>query len=171
MTPSKQVDFLASEDALALRIAYEREERAWGHGGLADLMTKAGCQMNQSAIWRIEKGEPRRRITVAELLGFARVFNMPVEDLLVAPELIPHRRAQQLCGRWIYEFNQFWNALSKCEQARERLAGHLDTHPDAAEALRAQVGEYFKGGVAEADELVELVTAQADLIADLLEED
>jgi hypothetical protein len=168
-TQNKQVDLLASEDALARRIAFEREERAWSPGGLADLMTKAGCPMNQSAVWKIENGEPRRKITVDELLGFAKVFDVAAEELLVAPELIPHRQAQRLCSRWIYEFNQFENALWKCEQRRERLAGHLDTHPVAAEALRAQVGDYFKGGVAEADELVERVTAQAELVAELLE--
>jgi hypothetical protein len=170
-TQSKRVDLLASEDALARRIAFEREERAWSTGGLADQMTKAGCPMNQSAVWKIENGEPRRKITVDELLGFAKVFDLPVEELLVAPELIPHRQAQRLCSRWIYEFNQFENALSRCERARERLAGHLDTHPDAADALGTQVGDYFKGGVADADELVERVTVQAGLVAELLEGD
>jgi hypothetical protein len=40
-----------------------------------------------------------------------------------------------------------------------------------AEALRAEVGGYFKGGVDEADEIVEQVTAQAELVAELLEGD
>jgi hypothetical protein len=39
----------------------------------------------------------------------------------------------------------------------------------AADALRAEVSGYFKGGVAEADEIVDQVTAQAELVAELLE--
>jgi transcriptional regulator with XRE-family HTH domain len=170
-TQSKRVDLLASEDALARRIAYEREERAWSPAGLADQMTKAGCGMNQSAIWKIENGEPRRKITVDELVGFAKVFDTPVEELLVAPEHIPHRRARQLCHRWLEDFREFENALTTCERTRKRLAGYLAAHPAAAEALGAQVGDYFKGGVAEADEIVEQVTAQAELVAELLEGD
>jgi transcriptional regulator with XRE-family HTH domain len=169
--PKQGVDLLASEDALARRITYEREERGWSPGGLADLMTKAGVPMNQSAIWKIEKGEPRRKITVTELLGFTKVFELSVGDLLTAPELIPHQRAQKLCAQWIWRFNQFENALVSCDRARTKLAAHLADHPDATEALGAQVADYFKGGVAEADEIVDQVTAQAELIAELLEED
>ena len=170
-TQSKQVDLLANEDALARRIAYERKERAWSPGGLADLMTKAGCAMKQSAVWKIENGEPRRKITVDELLGFGRVFDLSVEELLTAPELIPHRPAQRLCSRWVYEFNQFETALTTCDRTRKRLAAHLDAHPGAAGALRAQVGDYFKGGVAEADQIVEQAAAQAELVTELLEGD
>lgn len=166
----KRPDLRASEDALARRITYEREQRSWSPGGLADQMTKAGCPMNQSAIWKIENGNPRRKITVDELLAFARVFETTVEDLLVAPELIPHRQAVTLCDRWLWEFNQFENALTSCDRAREKLSGVLAKHPDSAEALRAPVSDYFKGGVAETDEIVGQVTAQAELVAELLEE-
>jgi transcriptional regulator with XRE-family HTH domain len=166
----EEPDLLKSEDALARRIVYEREERGWNPGRLAQKMTKAGCPMNQSAIWKIENGEPRRKITVNELLGFAKVFELSVGDLLTAPELIPHQRAQKLCAQWIWRFNEFENALVSCDRARTKLAAHLADHPDATEALGAQLGDYFKGGVAEAEEIVDQVKAQAELIAELLEE-
>ena len=69
---------LASEDELARRISYERDRRSWSPGGLASLMTKAGCPMNQSAIWKIENGEPRRKITVDEALAFAIQRELPL---------------------------------------------------------------------------------------------
>jgi hypothetical protein len=46
-------------------------------------MTHAGCPMNQSAVWKIENGKPRRRITVDEAVAFASVFKIRVEDLIV----------------------------------------------------------------------------------------
>jgi transcriptional regulator with XRE-family HTH domain len=168
---TKRVELLASEDALARRITFEREQRTWSPEGLAKKMTTAGYPMNQSSIWKIENGQPRRKITVDELVGFSKVFAMPIEDLLVAPEHVPNLQAQQLCNRWLWEFSQFENALTTCERTRKRLADYLDAHPDAADALRAGVGGYFKGGVAEADEIVDQVTAQADLVAELLEGD
>jgi transcriptional regulator with XRE-family HTH domain len=45
-------------------------------------MTKAGAPMNQSAIWKIENGKPRRRITVDEAIAFAKVFEVPLDELL-----------------------------------------------------------------------------------------
>jgi transcriptional regulator with XRE-family HTH domain len=166
----KQLNPQASEDGLARRITYEREQKGWSPGGLADLMTKAGCPMNQSAIWKIENGNPRRKITVDEALALARVFETTIDDLLVPPERIPHRQARMLCDRWLWEFNRFENALVGCDRARKKLTDYLATHRDAAEALRDQAGDYFKGGVAEANEIVDQVTAQAELIDKLLEE-
>lgn len=76
------MDPLANEDVLARRIAFERKSRNWSPGGLANLMTKAGAPMNQSAIWKIENGKPRRRITVDEAIAFAKVFDVPLDELL-----------------------------------------------------------------------------------------
>lgn len=79
---------LQSEDNLARRVAYERERRGWSYEGTAKRLTDAGCPIQSSAIFKIEKGEPRRRITVDELVGFARVFELDVEDLLIPANVI-----------------------------------------------------------------------------------
>lgn len=73
---------LASEEALARRITYERERRGWSPGGLAAQMTKAGHPLNQSSVWKIENGQPRRKITVDEMIGFSKVFELPFDELL-----------------------------------------------------------------------------------------
>ncbi len=72
---------------MARRIAFERKQRDWTTEALAKRMTDAGCPINQSAIWKIENGEPRRRISFDEAAGFAKVFEMPLEELAVAPEI------------------------------------------------------------------------------------
>ena len=66
----------SAEDSLALRIAYERMRRGWSADELAKRMTEAGVPLNQSAVWRIENGEPRRKISLDEAIGFARVFGL-----------------------------------------------------------------------------------------------
>lgn len=76
-----------SEVGLARRIAFERlgQKPPWSYEGLAKRMTDAGCAINASAIYKIEKSDPPRRITVDELVAFSAVFDVPIEDLLVPP--------------------------------------------------------------------------------------
>ena len=81
-----------AERYLAQRIARERENRGWSYEGLASRMTQAGCPLNQSAIYKIERGDPPRRITVDELVAYSRVFGIPVDQLLLDPELEAEQR-------------------------------------------------------------------------------
>ncbi len=67
----------------AIRVALERERRGWSAAELARRMTTAGCPINQSAVNKIEQGDPPRRITVDELVAFAKVYELEVEDLLL----------------------------------------------------------------------------------------
>ena len=54
------------EDLLAERISRLREERGWTYEALARRMTMAGCPIQPSAIYKTEKGSPRRRVVVEE---------------------------------------------------------------------------------------------------------
>lgn len=73
-----------AEDSLAERVRVERERRRWTPERLARALGEVGCPIQTSAIYRIEKGSPRRRITVNELVAFSRVFGIPPADLLDA---------------------------------------------------------------------------------------
>jgi transcriptional regulator with XRE-family HTH domain len=87
---------IASETNLARRIAFEREYRELSYEALANLMTDAGCSMAGSAIYRIEKGDPPRRVTVDELVAFSKVFSLSIDDLLTPIELVEQQRAKEL---------------------------------------------------------------------------
>lgn len=87
---------LQVESNLARRIAYERERRGLSYEALAEAMTKVGCAINASSIYKIEKGNPPRRISVDELAALAEVFDEPLADLLVDMAIIEQRRAQDL---------------------------------------------------------------------------
>jgi transcriptional regulator with XRE-family HTH domain len=94
--PKRTPGVLETEENVAAHVQREREARGWSTAELAKRMTRAGCPMNQSAVWRIESGEPRRRITVEELLGFARVFRLSIDDLLSPdPERAEERQLMQ----------------------------------------------------------------------------
>jgi transcriptional regulator with XRE-family HTH domain len=83
---------IGGESSLADRIAFERESRKMSYDGLASRMEKAGCPINASAIYKIEKANPPRRITVDELVGFSRVFELPIEDLLLPAHVVKQSR-------------------------------------------------------------------------------
>ena len=87
---------IGGEDNLARRIERERTKRGWSYEALAKRMTDAGCSIQASAIYKIERSDPPRRITVDELIALARVFRMSIEDLLRPIGVVDKERAHKL---------------------------------------------------------------------------
>lgn len=87
---------IGEETNLAARVQHEREARGWSYEALSNAMTAAGCRINASAIYKIEKGEPRRKITVDELVAFSRVFDVAIDDLLTPMEFFRKERAKEI---------------------------------------------------------------------------
>lgn len=87
---------IREESNLAERVQYEREQRGWTYEAMAKALTDAGCRINASAIFKIEKGDPPRRITVDELVAFSRAFSTSVEDLLTPMEVLRQDHAKLL---------------------------------------------------------------------------
>ncbi len=116
---------LVNEGNLARRIGYERERTGQSYAGLAKRMEEAGYPVQATALFKIEKGEPPRRITVDELVGFSRVFEIPIEDLLLPPEVVADRATSAALqalseARAVYE-----HARVALEQTEERVAREL----------------------------------------------
>jgi transcriptional regulator with XRE-family HTH domain len=123
MPPRGEPKKIGAEGFLARRVQYERERRGWTHTGLAKRMSEAGCPMNQSAIWKIENGEPRRRITVDEAVAFATVFEINVSDLLADVD--------EVITRKVHDYYQ----------AMTRVAGELASMDSRATELVASLDE------------------------------
>lgn len=70
------------EDELARKIEALRVGKGWSYGRLSEAMEAEQCQIERSSLQKIEKGTPRRRITVTELVAFAKVFDVSITDLL-----------------------------------------------------------------------------------------
>lgn len=87
---------LTRERSVATRVAYERDRREWSLETMARRLTEAGCPIPASAIYKIEKGEPPRSITVIEFLTFAEVFGLSPEELLEPVEVAQSRVLQRL---------------------------------------------------------------------------
>jgi len=90
---------MEGESNLARRIAHERARTGLSYEGLAKRMTDVGCSIQGSAIYRIEKGDPPRRVNVDELLALAEVFETSAADLLTPMELIDQQHAARLLER------------------------------------------------------------------------
>ena len=93
LTWRKGNELLASrgnERWLAERVLSERKHRGWSQAQLSKELAKVGSPLQQSAISKIEsppKGE-RRSISIGEAIGFARVFGIPLGELLLPPDAI-----------------------------------------------------------------------------------
>lgn len=119
---------IGSERSLARRLQWERESRGWTYDGLAARLTAAGCPIQASAIYKIEKGDPPRRITVDELVALAQVFEADVQELLVPVEAILHRDIARVAE----DEDRAYQAVSAAiEQALEARVAHLTMYKRA----------------------------------------
>lgn len=126
---------IASEQALSRRIAYEREARGMSYEGLASRMTKAGCAIQASAIYKIEKTDPPRRITVDELVAFSQVFAVPVEQLLLPPELAAADELADLVVTWNNAQDKAISAKQEEDEAWGRVREWVEQHPEYADKV------------------------------------
>lgn len=134
MPPRNPGRALAGEQHVAERVAVERERRGWSYEQLARAMTNAGCPMNQSAMYKIEKGEPRRRITIDELMAFAQVFGTNVSDLLLDRSIGADAHAAKLFVAWD-------EAQRKADAAREAYEKHVGVNPDVVQRIMQAASE------------------------------
>jgi transcriptional regulator with XRE-family HTH domain len=124
---------IASEQSLARRIAFERERRIppMTYEGLASRMTNAGCAIQPSGIYKIEKAG--RRITVDELVAFAQVFGVPVEHLLLPPELVAADEVAEIVTAWSRAQEAAISAQQEEEEAWGRVRAWFEQHPEFAD--------------------------------------
>ncbi|MFJ4410731.1 helix-turn-helix transcriptional regulator [Streptomyces sp. NPDC088910] len=129
---------LYSEGNAAARIALERETRGWSTTELAARMTKAGVPMNQTAVWRMENGKPRRKITLDEALGFARVFELPLEELMSPPLDGIDLEGRRFVQEAVEAFYESRDAQDRLHRAVTTIAAYLKAHPDSSTAIHQQ---------------------------------
>lgn len=85
MAANRTGELPRTEEFLAQRIEELRTKEGWSFADLSQRMAEAGCPIERSSLQKIERGKPRRKITVNELMAFSRVFNVEVSELLVSP--------------------------------------------------------------------------------------
>ncbi|MGI5414300.1 helix-turn-helix domain-containing protein [Actinomadura luteofluorescens] len=107
-----------SEGNLARRIAWEMHHRGWSQERMAREMTDAGYPLHQSSISKIvnPKDGKRRAISVDDALGFAHVFDVTLEELLIPLEAV-----------WDSELRDGLERLQDLHQQRETIDRELVT--------------------------------------------
>jgi transcriptional regulator with XRE-family HTH domain len=155
-----------AEDIVARRVAYERERRGWSTAELARRMTEAGVPLNQSSIYKIEKGTPRRTISLDEALAFARVFGRSLDELRSMPD-----------DQAVKELAQIERAIERTlEDAQDRAENLISLDKDLLKRWRAlrragygsaQVAERV---IASMSAVVKMLTEVREAAADILAE-
>lgn len=140
MPRSNQPRTIAGEHAVSRRVAALREEHELSYRTLADDMAGVGCPIDSSALHRIEKGE--RRITVDELVAFGLVFGVPVDEMVLPPEVAASKEAIELWDEYQAKGEQFRRLRGELVASEQRLMEILDSRSSAAvqEALRSRFG-------------------------------
>lgn len=139
---------IEGESNLALRVQRERAYRGMSYEALAKAMTDAGCSIQGSAIYKIEKGDPPRRVTVDELIALATAFDVGVENLLTPVEVLRTKRGQELlkeidegdralseaAGRLINSYVEYFDLAAYEPDMREYIDGHRFSEDVAKES-------------------------------------
>ncbi|MFI9270223.1 helix-turn-helix transcriptional regulator [Kitasatospora sp. NPDC052896] len=129
-----------SEENAAERVRLERELLGWSTGELAKRMTEAGYPINQSSVWRIESGEPRRRINLDEAIGFAKVFNLPLEDFLGPPTASDEKIMQDLADHVVQGYRLAAQGAEFMTKALNTAEKYCQDFPHNRKRLRGKIG-------------------------------
>lgn len=131
-----------AEAHLAQRIAVEREARGWSYDGLAERMKGVGCNIHASALYKIEKGSPPRRVTVDELVALSQVFNLGMTELVADPRHFLSERAARLAEKTLNLMSESTRlaveadkVMGEAMEVEEELAHLLEGRPEVAAAI------------------------------------
>jgi transcriptional regulator with XRE-family HTH domain len=125
---------IGTEKTLARRIRWEREGEGMTYEGLAARMAAVGCPIQPSALYKIEKNNPPRRITVDELVALAQVFETSIQELLLPPEVVADRDLRRLLESWR-------DARLEEIAATDGMADYLTSHPDVEDVLEGMFND------------------------------
>lgn len=87
---------IGGNDDVAERVRAERERRGWSYRDLAAAMAQNGGSASKDTLQRIEYGNPRPKIGVDQLVTFAKVFDLTVEELLAPAAWVRQRRVDAM---------------------------------------------------------------------------
>jgi transcriptional regulator with XRE-family HTH domain len=118
---------------------FEREKRGWGYELLAQRLTEVGCPMSGSSLHKIEKGNPRRGISVDEAVAMRVVFDLSWERLLSPVEETVEDRADSLFEQWTTRISEASFASTNAERVEAALYKFGKDHPEARARLNRAI--------------------------------
>jgi transcriptional regulator with XRE-family HTH domain len=160
--PNRRRDVFA-EEHLASNVETLRLARGWTYEGLARRMSDIGCPIDQSAVYKIEKGRPRRRITVDELVGFSRVFERSLEQMVADPALHASEDAIAVADEWFRVAGSHTLVNQEHERERKSLEDRLLRATAGSPEAREAVIKYVGPGTGKTYALAELLSKQLEV--------
>ncbi|WP_158862009.1 helix-turn-helix domain-containing protein [Leifsonia sp. AG29] len=134
MPRAKRQPTIYAEQTAVRRLAEEREAQGISVRRLAELLSEEGCPMHASAVSDTLNGS--RRLSVDELVAFARVLQVPLAQL-VEPKAYAQEEIARLQNRAEYataawEFAQEFSAKADADYRRAVLAldSYWRQHPE-----------------------------------------
>ncbi|KQT89327.1 hypothetical protein ASG49_16230 [Marmoricola sp. Leaf446] len=115
------------------------------YDGLASRMTEAGCPINASALYKIEKVDPPRRITVDELVALSRVFGIKLQALIQPPEEALNRELLKLMEQMAAAIDQTLMANTAFKQSLRNVTEFVITHPETVKQIDQLGGTSVSG--------------------------
>lgn len=108
-----------AEEHVARNLHLLRTGKGWSYVALSRRLAQVGCPMNHTAIFKIEKGSPRRRISVDELAAFSIVFDRSLDDLVADPVLRSNTELVAKINEWRTLVAAQRDVMEDLEQKRE----------------------------------------------------
>lgn len=134
---------IRGEEHVARRIAMERELRGWSYDKLAFQLTSAGRPTDQATVYKMEKGKPRRKVTVDELVAFSDIFGLSVDQLLSDPDVAAETHALRDFERYVRASQAAAAAVAKANEAADRVLRSVEQSKRAEAVVRAVVKERY----------------------------
>lgn len=134
---------IRGEEHVARRIALERELRGWTYESLAMRLHKAGRPTDQATVYKMEKGKPRRKVTVDELVAFSEIFGLSVDQLLTDPDVAAETHAIRDFERYVRAAQAAAAAVAKANEAADRVLRSVGQSKRAEAVVRAAIKERF----------------------------
>lgn len=134
---------LKYEEFAAGNIARLRADRDLTYEALAAKMTGVGCPIQPSALFKIEKGTPPRKVTINELVAFGMVFGVPVVELLEDPGAEPSLEMGRILHRAEEAHRAVVAAQEDLDEAVREMREFVAQEPSRRTALRRFLDEWW----------------------------
>jgi transcriptional regulator with XRE-family HTH domain len=134
-----------TEEHFARRIADERLRRRWTQARLAEEMARIGCPVPQTAISRIENPQqgPRRAVSVDEAIGFSKVFDIPLGEMMLPAAKGKEAEALRLLKEAQVQWAQKSEATARYQEVVHRAAMAALESDQFLDGLRAEAARGY----------------------------
>lgn len=152
------------------RLIYERNQREWTTSEVARRLTDNGFKISQSSVWSIEN-DPRRKITFAEAVAFADLYDLRVDQLTEIPKDITGPEVAALLEETFAIRRDGAALVTRLATLLQTVEGFNNEPPEQVDALYEYLGiRDFGVSLKELKSALRLVAKMAGTLAETIPE-